>query len=334
MEGQLKCPVCDSGGPFNPVEDTPEDTILKCNNCSLEFARSMQSRPAYYEDSYYNATPALEKLEKLSYDDYLKAGKRLFRDTNWQPYNTGIKWIAEHLKPGETVLDIGCGAGWLMAALESGGFKVFGLEVSQRIVDMLKIKGFRVLRGPLERCQAGFCNPGAITMFEVLEHLQQPMGILKEIHTRFPASPLIISVPTPRSWTVNLGIRSYCDYPPNHLTRWAEKSLKLALNSTGYKSVQFIYPRIPVKEIYGGIIIWIIFKLGLRKKGYFGEIKKAGEAKNKRDFLNNAVRIFYPLLNLLNKLAEALFLPFAAIIAMILNKKGFTSFCVVAIAQE
>lgn len=333
MEGQLKCPVCGSRGPFDPAEDTPDDTILKCNNCSLEFARSMQTGPAYYEDFYYNATPALEKLEKLSYDDYLKAGKRLFRDTSWQPHNTGIKWIAAHLKPGETVLDIGCGAGWLMATLEAGGFKPVGVEVSERAVSILRKKGFDVVRGPLEASPEEFCNPRAITMFEVLEHLQQPMDMLKEIHARFPAAPLILSVPTPKSWTVNLGIRSYCDYPPNHLTRWTEKSLSLALGLAGYKSVQFIYPRIPVREIYGGIIIWLMFKLGLRRRGYFGEINKAGEAKDKRVFLNNAVRIFYPLLNLLNKLAEILFLPFAAIIAAILNKKGFTSFCVVTIAQ-
>lgn len=334
MEDQTSCPVCDSTGPFALSEETKEDVILRCNNCSLEFAKSMRNNPYYYEQLYYNATPGLEELEKLSYEAYLNTGKKLLHDTSWQPYNSGLKWILEHLKENDTVLDIGCGAGWILATLEAGGFNAVGVEVSERVVNVLRGKGFNVFRGPLETCPEEICKPQAVTMFEVLEHLQDPVKVLKEINKRFPEVPLIISVPTPKSWTVNLGIRSYCDYPPNHLTRWTEKSLRLALACAGYKSQDFIYSRIPAKEIYAGIIIWLMFRMGLRRKGYFGEINSTNEAGSNKKILNALVRLLYPVLNLANKLLEALFLPFGKIAAVLLNMRRFTSFCVIVIAQN
>ena len=244
-----------------------------------------------------------------------------------------MRWLSGNLKQGDTILDLGCSTGWFLAALEGGGFEAIGLDVSDRIVKLLKEKKFNVFRGPLGKCPVKFCNPNAITMFEVLEHLHEPLSILKEVYRRFPDVSLIISVPAPSSWTVKLGIRSYCDYPPNHLTRWSEANLKIALNSVGYDNIDFIYPKITASEIYGGILIWLTFKLGLRKKGYFGELESTSELPSKKGFLGRLIRVSYPMLNLINNLANFLSFPLAKVIAAVLNKKRFTSFSLIVIAH-
>lgn len=317
-----------------PVEETNGYVMLTCNLCALEFVQSMQETGFYYENLYYNATPALKYIEKLSHQDYLKKGKRLFNDTDWQPYNTALRWLSDNLKQGDTILDLGCSTGWFLAALEAVGFKAIGVDVSDRIVDLLKRKGFTVFRGPLENCASKFCEPKAITMFEVLEHIHDPLSILKEIANRFPGVPLIISVPANSSWTVNLGIRSYCDYPPNHLTRWSESNLKIALGLAGYDRIDLIYPKITASEIYGGILIWLTFKLGLRKKGYFGELESTSQLPAKKSLLNRLIRVLYPVLNIINNFLDFLFFPIAKVIAFVLNKRGFTSFSLIVIARN
>lgn len=330
---ESECPICKSKGIFSRIEETNGYVMLRCGSCFLEFAQTMNETLPYYENLYYNATPALKYIEKLTHEQYLKKGKQLFKNKNWQPYNTVLRWLSDNLKPGDVVLDLGCSTGWFMAALEAGGFRAVGMDVSDRIINLLKMKGFTVFRGPLENCPQAFCNPDSITMFEVLEHLHDPVSVLKEIYSRFSDIPFIISVPADSSWTVELGIRSYCDYPPNHLTRWSELSLKKALNTAGYKSVDLIYPKISASEIYGGILIWLTFKLGLRKRGYFGELENASHLPAKMNLLNRSIRFLYPILNLINNVSGFFFFPLAKIIAFILNKRKLTSFSLIVIAH-
>lgn len=332
-QDKIQCPVCESIGSFELVEEINGHIMLRCNNCLLEFDKSMKQEPFYYESHYYDATPAYKQFEKVSYRDYLQRGKKLFEDVKWQPYSIALKWIKDNLSQGDAVVDLGCGYGWFLAALEAGGFKGIGVEVSDKIVKMLKVKGFDVFYGPLVNCPEKFCRPKAITTFEVIEHISDPVGILKEAYNKFPCIPIIISVPNPQSWAVKMGIRSYCDYPPNHLTRWPEKSLKAALNSAGYREVDFIKSRIFAREVYAGFIIWLTYKLGLRRKGYFGETSHSTYVKNKRKFLNEFIRLVYPMLNVANKILAIILLPLAGIIAFLLNKQKIASFSYVAVGR-
>jgi len=69
---------------------------------------------------------------------------------------------------------------------------------------------------------------------------------LRYLSKKFPESYLILSIPSPKRWKRK---KDKGDYPPHHLTRWGEKSLRKLFNKTGYKVIKIIYPKLTAEDI-------------------------------------------------------------------------------------
>lgn len=74
-----------------------------------------------YSDSYYID---IERLEKTSVGEI-------------------AAWIGEHISP-KTVIDVGCGPGHMMAALEARGIRTFGVDIASAALARAKDKGVSV----------------------------------------------------------------------------------------------------------------------------------------------------------------------------------------------
>jgi hypothetical protein len=123
-----------------------------------------------------------------------------------------------------------------------------GLDVGESNVAVLREKGFRCATAEVGAYPAGWPEPRAVTLFEVLEHLPDPLALLGAVRERFPEAPLVLSVPSPRRWTRLGGERDLADWPPNHLTRWTRESLERALRQVGYRDVWTEYPAADGRE--------------------------------------------------------------------------------------
>ena len=49
-----------------------------------------------------------------------------------------IEALAKRLEPGSSILDIGCGSGYIASMLENKGFKVTGIDVSTKMLDLAR----------------------------------------------------------------------------------------------------------------------------------------------------------------------------------------------------
>jgi Methyltransferase domain len=134
-------------------------------------------------------------------------------------------------------VDIGFGAGWFLGALRALGLQPYGLEVADSPVDLLREKGFAVAKSTDGKFPSQWPVPALITVFEVLEHLEQPLEFLVQMCRQHPGADLMLSVPDEHRWFL-LGGREAHDYPPNHLTRWSAAALNLALRKAGYQHVR------------------------------------------------------------------------------------------------
>jgi hypothetical protein len=229
-------------------------SIRRCPRCGLQFSDPMQGATGHYLSAYQElpapAEVAGEGLPFLGWTEQGGAGL-----PEYEYFLTAAQQAALRLatqifpRPADVAaLDIGFGAGWFLAALCARGFAGFGLEVAERPVTTLASKGFTVCRSQDGRLPPDWPAPALITAFEVLEHLEDPVGFLRGLGRDHPQAQVMFSVPDERRWFL-LGGREAHDYPPNHLTRWSPAALGTALRKAGFRHAAVLELRPSAQEL-------------------------------------------------------------------------------------
>jgi len=153
----------------------------------------------------------------------------------WTPaFAEIIASIRETVPEGGTVLDLGCGAGFLLHELRNDGYEAVGLDVAKTAVNLNRSDGFRVWHGTVDSVPAEWIHPDAIVMMFTLHHLDNPLGFMRRVRTNWPESPVFLAQYGPSNWGSNWG-RDRTE-PPRTLTHWNAVSLKTLLDSAGYRS--------------------------------------------------------------------------------------------------
>lgn len=186
-------------------------------------------------------------LNKLLYQNYhskIKPHKRVIFDKDFT-YRNIIESINPYLVRGDKVLDIGSATGTLSFYLASKGLNVDGIELSKNAHVFSNIN-----KKNLQISNVNFINTSienyttnkkydVITCFEVLEHLEKDLLILKKINTMMRSSALlIISVPSKNAPLYKLGFLSKFDKEVGHLRRYSLSEIKKGIRKTGFKIVK------------------------------------------------------------------------------------------------
>jgi hypothetical protein len=237
-----RCLVCDiPAGSI--VERHGAYRIRCCPQCGLQFSDPMTGATGNYAEAYDRDRGPEEVMgEGLPYLEWTEAASPELME--FGSFLTAAQQFALQLArkrfphPQQLpALDIGFGAGWFLGALRAAGFSPYGLEVAEAPVSVLSKKGFATCKQSEGQLPPGWPHPLLITGFEILEHLEDPLGFLSGWRRQYPGAELILSVPDERRWFL-LGGREAHDYPPNHLTRWSPQALKLALRRAGFFHVK------------------------------------------------------------------------------------------------
>jgi len=195
---QTKCPLCSSSdlkpicsgrnnfpGWVAPVIQKYHHSwiqLLECNECHFAFTKEM---PA--DDDFFNKRYDIPFDVNTEQDNEFK--------------NHFLKRFADRLeyygKSSSKLLDIGSFAGvWLRYAKERG-HQVEGIEVNPTMAKLATDKfNIKVFNGSVWDFPASAESFDVITMIDVLEHLWEPMIILKKCHSLLrPGGILLIKVP-------------------------------------------------------------------------------------------------------------------------------------------
>ncbi len=111
------------------------------------------------------------------------------------------------LRPGEFVLEIGCGSGALTAQLKALGCTVVGVE--QRTAAAEKAKEFckEVVTGDIESISLDF-DPGtfdSVLLIDVLEHLVDPDRTIRRLKPLLKqAGRFLVALPNAAHWSIRL----------------------------------------------------------------------------------------------------------------------------------
>jgi SAM-dependent methyltransferase len=149
---------------------------------------------------------------------------------------------------GQRLLDIGCSSGLFLDEGRSAGFEVRGAELSADTAAFARSHfGLEVHHGDWR--EAGFVDGSfdVITLFDVIEHLPDPLGELGAIRRLLkPGGLLLQSTPNidglfPR---LSYALAKRLDYwphpePPHHLYQFSDHTLAELTERAGYEVVRF-----------------------------------------------------------------------------------------------
>lgn len=139
---------------------------------------------------------------------------------------------------GERVLDIGCGSGGLLSLLHERGHSVCGIEPNADLVTLANKlhPELRVVQGTgadMDRVVGQF---DAVTIIDVLEHIEDDRGQLRRIWDRLvPGGQLTVLVP---AFPMLYGER---DRNNGHFRRYTSRELTSKLRETGFEPLRQRY---------------------------------------------------------------------------------------------
>jgi SAM-dependent methyltransferase len=138
-------------------------------------------------------------------------------------------------EPPGRALDVGCGRGDLAAALLARGWRVAGVEPSERAAAIARRRGIEVLGDTLATAALDDESYDVVVFRHSLEHLPDPVGDLGRVREALrPGGRVVISVPNFGSWQRRrFGADWFHLDLPRHRTHFTAASLGCALRRAG-----------------------------------------------------------------------------------------------------
>ena len=141
-----------------------------------------------------------------------------------------------NFQSGFRVLDVGCHTGFFVKELVNRGFDAYGIDFNKKCIEFGKNfydLNERISIKTLEEIKNTGKLFDIISLFEVIEHIQNPRQLLQALISLLkPTGILILSTPNK-----NMCWRPPLDYPPHHLSRFTPHAIKSLLSSLGLSIV-------------------------------------------------------------------------------------------------
>lgn len=142
----------------------------------------------------------------------------------------------------KSLLDFGSGKGLFLAVSKESGWQGLGIETAKDRADFAREKyGVEVRQEFYSGGKIEEENFDLVTLNHVLEHLPDPLGLLKELlDSNLSKDGLVyIEVPRADSWQAKIAGQNWMHWDiPKHLTHWTEAGLEKELNRIGYQKVE------------------------------------------------------------------------------------------------
>ena len=241
------CPACDSPLHSRLISQAGYE-LLRCAACEL---------------IYVGNPPTLDELRRVySFDAGYHTG---FRDDpavinrQRRAASAQLNYLRRHRAHGR-LLDIGCSAGFFMEAATAAGWEALGVELSGDTAELARGKGLEVIEGTLAGVPTAAGPFDAVTMFDVLEHVEQPRADLERAHELLAPGGLVV-VMTPNAdgllakWLLIVAALTggwLHAEPPAHLSQFSKRSLESLLNRTGFRTLETIDSRLSLLYVLGG----------------------------------------------------------------------------------
>lgn len=222
--------AADSEGYLTPavrqIADAAQFRLCRCCHCGFHWT-TPQPGPKLLSKLYQDTSEAyFDPLAEIS-----PARTRLYR--------TAADAFRQRQLSGGRLLDLGCGTGEALRSF-GGAFELFGVEPSRFAAECARQStGARIHVGDLASAAypSGFFD--AVTAFDVLEHLPEPMETLREVRRVMrPGGVLVVETGDIDSLNARLAAAHwYYLLLPGHISFFSRRTLARALRASGYAEI-------------------------------------------------------------------------------------------------
>ncbi|MFZ5452293.1 MAG: class I SAM-dependent methyltransferase [Thermodesulfobacteriota bacterium] len=222
--------------------------IYACRNCGFKFINEL---PGDYERFYQ-----LQDLAEYRQTNSFRAD-----------YFEEIKdWVEEtgllNLSPSAKILDLGCGDGvWL--GLWRHRASLYGTEISAELKEVLAGNDIILVDYPT----LGTGPYDLISMFDFLEHVEDPLIQLRVAYSRLrPGGLMVIGVPDLGKLLARICMVYYYLYSPMHFSYFSKKSLRYLVESVFGPGEITIRPAPKMHADLSRALTWLRFPQFLPKR--------------------------------------------------------------------
>jgi SAM-dependent methyltransferase len=211
-----------------------EFSVLQCKSCGqmVTVPRLTESDlPSLYGQYYPRRNIDFDALENES----SLVGKKNSRFKRWL---AGTDNQGHYLaKPGQRVLDIGCGSCLSLLELRNLGVEPFGVEADPNVAVIAQRYGLSVHIGSIHDNPFPGMVFDLITLNQVIEHVPDPASLLRVARDRLaPEGRIVLAFPNVSSWQRRLsGARWINWHVPYHQHHFNRRSFTHLARQQGYE---------------------------------------------------------------------------------------------------
>lgn len=186
------CPIgCESDLVTTDIV-LPEGPLRRCTHCGQLV--SMCSEKEYYHSiENFDRSEGTTPVDRSSYKRLEKLTRKIL---------TKAEVMLKIPHNDLSLLDVGCSSGAFISVAQAMGVTVTGIEPAEKSAKTAMEAGLNVHNGFLEEIKFPEESFHVITVFEVIEHLKDPIALMKEsFRILHPGGLVIIRTGNAGSWT-------------------------------------------------------------------------------------------------------------------------------------
>lgn len=241
LESVTSCPVC-QGQNFSLVVKCVDElvsgaqfSIVECAKCGLQLTSPRPSSNTigefYKSDQYVSHSDSKQGLINWAYH-FVRS--------------IALKQKLGHIRrlsTGTRLLDLGAGSGGFLSFMSDHGYDCVGVEPDYDARSIALSKHNLELKDPSALGEMGDNEKfDVITMWHVLEHIHEPVELLKKLRTLLENNGvLIVAVPNHRSKDAQIYKNNWAAYDvPRHLFHFSKDSITKVASAAGFSIDQII----------------------------------------------------------------------------------------------
>ena len=232
-DGQQLYPAAERRNGHGPATDLYACTstafgvcgpINKCRRCGLVY-QSPIPQPDHIVDAYEDVVDERYEQEHRGRVETFK------RD---------LRALARHERGGR-LLDVGSHVGLFLEVARAAGWQVAGVEPSRWSVDRAHQRGLDVRHGTLETVRFPEESFDVVTMWDVVEHLADPLAELRRIRRLLrPNGVVALSTMDVDALFPRIAGRRWPWYMQMHLVYFSRRTLHNMLAKAGFRVVEMV----------------------------------------------------------------------------------------------